>query len=149
MGCDSAGLQPERRGRIQQTILRTSVASTTPDDEDNADELEESGGMRARPQPRKPSTDEVEAHMIDHYPFQSWCSYCAMAETRSEHHRRKAEDDNEISCDYGFFTDSKDDDRQLTEAEATAVGATHHTRDSGQEKQNDPCRLCALQRNWR
>ena len=46
------------------------------EDEDNADELGESGGMRARPQPRKPSTQEVEAQMIDHYPFRSWCRYC-------------------------------------------------------------------------
>ena len=36
------------------------------DDEDNADELSESGDMRARPQPRKPSIQEVEAHLIDH-----------------------------------------------------------------------------------
>ena len=53
-----------------------------------------------------------------------------MAASRSDHHRRQAEDYNEvpvISCDYGFFfTDSRDDDeeRQLTEAEAIAVGAT-------------------------
>ena len=44
-------------------------------DDDNADELGESGGMRGRLQPRKPSTQEVEAHMIDHYPFRSWCRY--------------------------------------------------------------------------
>ena len=97
------------------------------DDEDNADELEESGGMIARPQPRKPSTDEVEAHMVGHYPFRSWCRYCVMAAARSDHHSRQADDYNEvpvISCDYGFVTDSKDDDRQLTEAEAIAVGAT-------------------------
>ena len=98
------------------------------EDEDNADELGESGGMRARPQPRKPSTQEVEAHMIDHYPLRSWCRYCVMAASRSDHHRRQAEDDNEvpvISCDYGFFTDSRnDEERQRTDAEAIAVGAT-------------------------
>ena len=43
------------------------------DDEENAGELGESGGMRARPLPRKLSTQEVEAHIIDHYPFRSWC----------------------------------------------------------------------------
>ena len=84
--------------------------------------------MRARPQPRKPSTREVEARMIDHYPFRSWFRYCVMAASRSDHHRRQAEDYNEVSvvsCDYGFFTDSRDDEeRQLTEAEAIAVGAT-------------------------
>ena len=48
--------------------------------------------------------------------------------SRSDHHRREAEDYHEvpvISCDYGFLTDSIDDEeRQLTEAEAIAVGAT-------------------------
>ena len=93
------------------------------EDNDNADELGESGGLRARPQ------QEVEAHVIDHYPFRSWCRYCVMAASRSDHHKKQAEDYNEepvISCDYGgFFTDSRDDEeRQLTEAEATAVGAT-------------------------
>ena len=62
------------------------------EDEDNADDMGESGGMRARPQPRKPSAQEVEAHMIDHYPFRSWCRYCLMAASRSDHHRRQAED---------------------------------------------------------
>ena len=51
-----------------------------------------------------------------------------MASSRSEHHRRQADDYNEvpvISCDYGIFTDSRDDEeRRLTEAEAIAVGAT-------------------------
>ena len=88
------------------------------EDDDNADELGESGGMRATQQPRKPSTQEVEAHVIDH----------VMAASRSDQHRRQTEDYNEvpvISCDYGFFTDSRDDEeRQLTEAEAAAVGAT-------------------------
>ena len=98
------------------------------EDDDNADELGESGGMRARPQPRKPSTQEVEAHMIDHYPVRSWCRCCVMAASRSDHHRRQTEDYNEvpvISCDYGCFIESRDDEeRQLTEAEAIAVGAT-------------------------
>ena len=59
--------------------------------------------MRARPQPRKPMIAEVEAHMIDHYPFRSWCRYCVMAAARSDHHVRQAEDYNEvlgISGDY-------------------------------------------------
>ena len=98
------------------------------EDEHNAGELGESGGMRAKPQPRKPSTQEVEAHMIDHYPFPFWCRYCVMAASRSDHHRKETEDYNEvpvISCDYGFLTDSRDDEeRQLTEAEAIAVEAT-------------------------
>ena len=44
------------------------------------------------------------------------------------HHGRQAEDHNEvpvISCDYDFFKDSRDDEEtQLREAEAMAVGAT-------------------------
>ena len=98
------------------------------EDEDNADEKGESGGMRVRPQPRMLSTQEVEAHMIHHFPFRSWCRYCVMSASRSDHHRRQAEDYNGvpvISCDYDFFTVSRaDEERQLTEAEAIAVGAT-------------------------
>ena len=65
--------------------------------------------------------------MIDHNPFRSWCRSCVMATARSDQHRRQPEDYNEvqiISFDYGFFTDSRDDDRQVTEADAIAVGAT-------------------------
>ena len=112
-------------GCIENNLEATDLEDT--EDEDNADELGESGGMRARPQPRKLSTQEVEADMIDHYPFRSWCRYCVMAASRSDHHRRQAEDYDEvpvISCDYVFFTDSRDhEERQLTEAAAIAVGA--------------------------
>ena len=97
------------------------------DGEDDAGELGESGGTRARPQPRKPSTAEVEADMIHHNPFRSWCRSCVMATARSDQHRRQPEDYNTvpvISFDCGFFTDSTDDDRQVTEADAIAVGAT-------------------------
>ena len=126
----AAGFQIERldisTNGIENNLEATDLEDT--EDEDNADELGESGGMRARPQPRKPSTQEVEPQKIDHYPFRSWCRYCVMASSRSDHHRRQAEDYHEvpvISCDYGFFTDSRDDEeRQLTEAEAIAVGTT-------------------------
>ena len=131
MGCDPfrrpAGFQPVRLENRTNNLENICGLDDT-DDEDNADELGESGGVRARPQPRNPSTREVEAHMIDHYPFRSWCRYCAMAASRSDHHRRQAEDYNEvpvISCDCGFFfTDSRNDERQLPEVEAKVVGAT-------------------------
>ena len=126
MGCDPfrrLGFQPVRPETPTNGIEnnREPVDPEDTEDEDNADELGESGGMRARPQPRKPSTQEVEAHMIDHYPFRSRCRSCVMAASRSDHQRRQAEDYNEvpvISCDYGFFfkkKDSRDDEeRQLT-----------------------------------
>ena len=114
MECDPfkrPGFQPAR-GEDPTNNHENICGLDDMDDEDNADELVESGGMRARPQLKKPSTDEVEAHMIDHYPFRSWCRYCVMAAARSDHHRRQAEDYNEvpvISCDDGFLTDSKND----------------------------------------
>ena len=125
----AAGFQPVRPQDRTNNLEKICGLDGTDDDEENADELGESGDMKARPQPRKPLTQEVEAHMIDHYQFRSWCRYCVMSAPRSDHHRRQAEDCNEvpvISCDYGFFfTDSRDDDeRQLTETEAIAVGAT-------------------------
>ena len=104
----AAGLQPVRpeisTNSIENNLEATDLEDT--EDDDNADELGESGGTRARPQPRKPSTQEVEAHMIDEYPFRFWCRYCVMTASRSDHHRRQAEDYNEvavISCDYSFF----------------------------------------------
>ena len=94
----AAGYQPVKpeisTNSIENNIDTTDFEDT--EDEDIADELGEFGGMRARPQPRKPSTQEVEAHMIDHYPFRSLCRYCVMAASRSDHHRRQAEDYNEV-----------------------------------------------------
>ena len=100
----AAGFQPVRPENRTNNLENICGLDDT-DDEEDADELGESGGMRARPQPRKSSTQEVEAHVIDHYPFRSWFRYCVMAASRSDHHRRQAEDYNEvpvISCDYGF-----------------------------------------------
>ena len=59
--------------------------------------------MTARPQPREPSTQEVEAHVIDHCPFRSWCRHCVMAASRCDHHRRQTEEVLVISCDYVVF----------------------------------------------
>ena len=71
----AAGFHPVRleipTHDIENNLEPTDLEDT--EDEDNADEMGESGGMRARPQPRKPSTQEVDAHMIDHYPFRSRC----------------------------------------------------------------------------
>ena len=104
------------------------------EDDGNVDGLGESGGMRARPQPRKPLTQEVEAHMIDHYPFRSWCRYCVMAASRSDHHTGQTEDYNEvpvISCDYVFSGSTDDEERQFR---GNSRGRDTKTRDSGQEK---------------
>ena len=147
----AAGFQPIRpeisTNCIENNLEATDLEDT--EDEDNAGELGESGGMRARPQPRKPSTQEVQAHMIDHYPFRSRCRYCVMAGSRSDHHRRQAEDYNEvpvISCDYVFFfTDSRDDEeRHLTEAEATVAAAAPMLviRDKGSKVIHADCVRC-------
>ena len=83
-----AGFQPVRREistqGIENHVEPTDLEDT--EDEDNADELGESGGMRARPQPRKLSTQEVETQMIDCYPFRSWFRYCVMSASGSDHH---------------------------------------------------------------
>ena len=97
----SGGLVSARKTGESHNLENNCCLDDT-DDEDNVDELVASGGMIARPQPRKPSTQEVEAHMIDHYPFRSWCRYCVMVASRSDHHRRQ----NEvlvISRDYVFL----------------------------------------------
>ena len=65
----AAGFQPVRPQNPTNNVEKQSRGLDDTDDEENADELGESGGMRARPQPRKPSNQEVEAHMIDHIHF--------------------------------------------------------------------------------
>ena len=86
---ENHGMRPFQAARLQPvrpedpTINLENICGLD-DTDDNTDELRESGGTRARPQPRKPSTDEVEAHKIDHYPFRSWCRYCALAATTED-----------------------------------------------------------------
>ena len=49
----AAGFQPVRPEISTNSNLEATDVEDT-EDEDNADDLGESGGMRARPQPRKP-----------------------------------------------------------------------------------------------
>ena len=68
MGCDPfrrPGSSPQDRRTEQTNNLENICGLDDTDDEESEDELAESGGVRARPQPRKPSTDEVEAPTID------------------------------------------------------------------------------------
>ena len=68
----AAGFRPVGP-EVRRNILENIGAHDDTDDEENANELGEFGGMRARPQPKKLSRQEVEAHTIDLYPFRSWC----------------------------------------------------------------------------
>ena len=76
------------------------------ENEDNADELGESGDMRARPQPRKRFRHRKLRHMIGHCPFQSRCRYCVMAASRCGPHRKTTRITMKVqvlSCDYVFL----------------------------------------------
>ena len=58
------------RPEIPTNGIENNLESVNPEDiedEDNADELGDSGGVRARP------------------PFRSWCRHCVMAAPRSDH----------------------------------------------------------------
>ena len=87
----------------------------------------ETSGMKVRPQPRKPSAQEVENHMVDHYPWRSWCRYCVQSSSRGDHHQRQDEDQNDIpviSFDYAFFTDGHSRDHEVNDENAAKLGAT-------------------------
>ena len=70
---------------IRRNNLENISAHDDTDDEENANEFGEFGGMRARPQLRKLSTQEVEAHIINHYQFRFLCRYCVTAAPRTDH----------------------------------------------------------------
>ena len=69
---------------IRRNNLENISAHDDTDDEENANEFGEFGGMRARPQLRKLSTQEVEAHIIN-YQFRFSCRYCVTAAPRTDH----------------------------------------------------------------
>ena len=96
------------------------------------DQSGEVSGMRARPQPRQPTLEEIASHNIDHYPYRSWCRPCVAAMGRADQHVRGSEDDGiaVVSMDYGFFSDSTD--RELLLAQANLdIGAR---KNKGEEK---------------
>ena len=105
---------------------------TAPDMGD--DDCGEVSGMKARPQPRKPTDAEIAAHNVDHYPYRSWCRSCVSAEGRSDRHERTEGDADAvpvIAMDYGFFSDSAD--RQLA-LERAGVETVPSVERSGAEQ---------------
>ena len=55
-----------------------------PEDEDELDEAKRPSVTFA---PVRPSTREVEEHMVTHMPFRSWCSHCVRGKAKGRHHR--------------------------------------------------------------
>ena len=66
------------------------------------EEVEE-GRIRSLPCPRNPTKKEIEEHEISHTPFRAWCRFCGMGRGEADPHRRHADEEKLISCDYCFM----------------------------------------------
>ena len=63
--------------------------------------------LRPLPTPVEPSSEEIEAHMLTHLPYRSWCPHCVRGKGKSMAHRRmEAELSHSVphvSMDYSFL----------------------------------------------
>ena len=50
-------------------------------DEEVEEDVEQ---LKVAPSPLLPSPSEVEDHRITHYPYRSWCKFCAMCKALGE-----------------------------------------------------------------
>ena len=66
-----------------------------------------------------PSRQEMEDHLISHYPFKAWCEHCVRGKAKGKAHNRMSEEDKDkyqipiISMDYMFMgtKQSKEEER--------------------------------------
>ena len=59
------------------------------EEEENQEE-EEANKAVAPKIPIKASQDEVDAHMLTHLPFRSWCPQCVRGKSKGKAHRKQA-----------------------------------------------------------
>ena len=61
------------------------------------------------PQPKLPTKEEMQAHVLTHLPYAAWCETCIRGRGREDAHRRKEKNSEEspamplISADYCFM----------------------------------------------
>ena len=60
------------------------------DDEPNHDCAEtEAVNARIASLPKRPSQSEVDAHMLTHLPFRSWCPHCVRGKSKGKPHKSR------------------------------------------------------------
>ena len=66
---------------------------------------------RYLPDPGRPSTQEMESHRCDHWPFRSWCEFCVKGRGIGlQHQRNEGSSIARVGIDYFFITKGKDSD---------------------------------------
>ena len=73
------------------------------DDEDEEDEARRPSVPSA---PVRPSTKEVEEHMVTHMPFRSWCPHCVRGKAKGKHHRNQDRTNHRmptVALDYAYM----------------------------------------------
>ena len=60
--------------------------------------------------PRRPSKEEVEFHMMTHVPYRSWCAHCVRGRAKGNPHRKAKHAENQVPtlvADYMFMHESQ------------------------------------------
>ena len=77
------------------------------EEEQNAEgEQTEAINARAAALPKRPPQEEVDAHMLTHVPFRSWCPHCVRGQSKGKPHkqvRQQGRDIPTVSADYMFM----------------------------------------------
>ena len=84
------------------------------EEEENQEE-EEANTAVAPKIPIKPSQEEVDAHMLTHLPFRSWCPHCVRGKSKGKAHRKQTGTAKEIptvSLDYMFMHGNQEEDEE-------------------------------------
>ena len=88
------------------------------EEEANAQREQECGHRKTKRMldPKLPSVEEVQQHMLTHLPYRSWCPHCVRGRGKEMDHKRKAQRDEpsvpEYHMDYCFPGD--EDGQRLT-----------------------------------
>ena len=89
------------------------------------DQAGEENALKAKRQPRRPSAQEIAAHEAGgHYPYRDWCRACVGGAGRSDAHKRRGDEHNEIpvvAMDYAFFFFCDEHEERLSESETQAT----------------------------
>ena len=79
-------------------------------DEEGEDQEEEVAEPRIAPVPIRPSTSEVDSHMLTHLPYRAWCPHCIRGKSKGRPHNRanvSAHVMPTVAIDYMFMTESQ------------------------------------------
>ena len=100
------------------------------EEEVEEDEETEAQGPKVAKAPRKPTQQEVEAHMVTHIPFRSWCEHCVRGKSKGRPHPRNTDSEKTIptlTIDYMFMHEYQGE----TEEKGMPVLVTKDVNDGG------------------